>query len=148
MRTSVVSRGHRISYRTEGEGAPLVLLAGWSQWADRWWEAGYVDRLAGHYRIIGIDRLGHGDSDKPHDSSEYLEPLIVSDIVAVLDAEQIDRALVWGHSMGARNAASLAELEPQRVDGVVCGAGVPLPGSPERRDRRLPWLLGLLLTRG
>ena len=109
----------------------MVLVAGWSQWADRWWEAGYADRLGGQYRVIAIDRLGHGESDKPHDASEYLEPLIVSDIVAVLDAEQVEHALVWGHSVGARNAASFAELEPQRVDGVVCGPGLPIPRSPE-----------------
>jgi pimeloyl-ACP methyl ester carboxylesterase len=133
MRTSVVTRGHTISYRTEGTGTPLVLLCGLSQWADRWWEAGYINALGDQYRIIAIDRLGHGESDKPHDSLEYLEPLIVSDIVAVLDAEQVERALVWGYSMGARNAASLAELEPQRVDGVVCAAGLPLPRSPEQR---------------
>ncbi|MFT7600107.1 MAG: pimeloyl-ACP methyl ester carboxylesterase [Acidimicrobiales bacterium] len=132
MRTSVVSRGHTISYRTEGTGTSLVLLAGWSQWADRWWEAGYIDRLRDQYQVIGIDRLGHGESDKPHDPLEYLEPLIVSDIVAVLDAEHVDQVLVWGHSAGARDAAALAELEPQRVAGLVCAAGVPMPRSQER----------------
>ena len=135
MRTSVVSRGHNISYRTEGTGAPLLLLCGWYQWADRWWEAGYVDRLSDRYQIIAIDRLGHGESDKPHDPKEYLEPLIVSDIVAVLDAESVEQALMWGHSLGAVNAASLAELEPHRVAGLVCRAGAPMPRPPERSSQ-------------
>ena len=76
-------------------------------------------------RVMAVARLGHGESDKPHDLAEHLEHLIVSDIVAVLDAERVDRALVWGFSMGARNAASQAVMEPTRVGPrVVCVAEV------------------------
>ena len=82
-----------------------------------------------------VRRLGRGESDKPHDSLQYLEPLIVSDIVAVLDVEQVQQALVWGHSLGARKAASLAELEPGRVTALVCGAGAPMPRSQEQRTQ-------------
>lgn len=139
MRSNVVSRGHRISYRSEGNGTPLVLLCGFSRWADNWWEVGYVERLVDGYRVVAIDRLGHGDSDKPHDPAEYHERLIVSDIVTVLDAEGIDRALVWGFSMGARNAASVAEMEPARVAALVCGGGAPLPQPEKRRQRVLAW---------
>lgn|GEM_PF-5561446 len=63
--------------------------------------------------------------------------LIVYDIVSVLDAEQVDRALVWGYSMGARNTASLAVMEPTRVGALVCGGGGPLPGLDGRRERVL-----------
>ena len=137
MRASVVSRGHSISYRSEGSGSPLVLLCGWSWWADTWWDAGYVNALAENYKILAVDRLGHGESDKPHDPAEYLEPLIVSDITAVLDAEQVDRAIVWGFSLGAKNAASLAVMEPARVEALVCGGGGPLQGPNYRRERVL-----------
>ncbi|HQY13732.1 MAG: alpha/beta hydrolase [Ilumatobacteraceae bacterium] len=137
MRSSITSRGHRISYRTEGDGAPLLLLCGWSRWADTWWDAGYVGGLGEGYRVIAVDRLGHGESDKPHDPAEYLEQLIVADIVGVLDAERVDRALVWGFSMGARNAASFAVMEPTRVAALVCGGGGPLPASEGARERTL-----------
>lgn len=137
VRSIVTSRGHRISYRAQGDGTPLLLLCGWSRWADTWWDAGYVDGLGEGYRVIAIDRLGHGHSDKPHDPAEYLEQLIVADIVDVLDAERVDRALVWGFSMGARNAASLAVMQPARVAALVCGGGAPLPGSPGARERAL-----------
>ena len=120
-----------------GDGAPLLLLCGWSRWADTWWDAGYVDGIGDEYRVIAVDRLGHGESDKPHDPVEYLEQLIVADIVGVLDAERVDRALVWGFSMGARNAASLAVMEPTRVAALVCGGGGPLPGSEGFRQRTL-----------
>ncbi len=141
MQNSVGSRGHKISYRTDGDatGVPLVLLAGFSRWADNWWEVGYVTELRDAYRVIAIDRLGHGDSDKPHDASEYVDHLIVSDIVAVLDAESVDRALVWGFSMGARNAASVAVMEPARVAALVLGGGAPMPALAGRRERVLAW---------
>lgn len=114
-----------------------MLLCGWSRWADTWWDAGYVEELAGDYRVIAIDRLGHGESDKPHDPALYREDLIVSDIVAVLDAEEAGRSLVWGFSMGAQNAAALAVLEPTRVGALVCGGGAPVPSPEGRRERTL-----------
>ena len=137
MRTSIASRGFNISYRAEGAGTPLVLLCGWSRWADTWWDAGYGDRLAKEYRVIAIDRLGHGESDKPHDPAVYEPRLIVSDIVAVLDAERVDSALVWGFSMGAENAAALAMLEPARVSALVCGGNAPVPSPAGRREQVL-----------
>jgi pimeloyl-ACP methyl ester carboxylesterase len=57
-------------------------------------------------RVIAIDRLGHGESDKPHGPALYVEDVIGSNIVAVLTAERVDRALVWGFSMRAVDAAS------------------------------------------
>jgi pimeloyl-ACP methyl ester carboxylesterase len=117
----------------------LVLLSGFSRWADNWWEVGYVSALRDAYRVIAIDRLGHGDSDKSHDAAEYLEHLIVSDILAVLDAESVDRALIWGFSMGARNAASVAVMEPARVAALVCGGGAPMAAMEGRRERVLAW---------
>jgi pimeloyl-ACP methyl ester carboxylesterase len=137
MRTSVLSRGYTISYRTEGAGYPLLLLHGWSRYADDWWDRGYVDVLAKDFCVVAVDRLGHGQSDKPHDPQQYLEDLMVSDLVAVLDAERIERALVWGFSMGAKDAASLAVLHPARVAALVCGGAVPAPGTDDRRTRTL-----------
>lgn len=68
VRRSVSSRGFRIAYRQEGEGFPLLLLGGLSQWADQWWDFGYADLLGDRFRLIAVDRLGHGESDKPHES--------------------------------------------------------------------------------
>jgi pimeloyl-ACP methyl ester carboxylesterase len=137
MRSSVSSRGHLISYRSEGSGTPLVLLGGHSAWADEWWDEGYVDQLRDGCRVIAIDRLGHGESDKPSDPAEYLDHLLVADIIAVLDAEQVETAVVWGYSMGSRNATSLAIIAPGRVSAVVNGGGAPLPDLEGRREQIL-----------
>lgn len=137
MRSSVSPRGHAISFRTDGRGTPLVVLGGHSAWADEWWAEGYVDQLRDEYRIIAIDRLGHGESDKPTDPAEYLDHHLVTDIIAVLDAEQVENVIVWGYSMGSRNAMSLAIAAPERVSAVVSGGGSPLPDLEGRREQIL-----------
>lgn len=139
MRAAIRSRGFDISYRVDGEGPPLLLLHGWSRWADDWWEAGYGEKLASDYRVISVDWIGHGESDKPHDPADYREAPISADLVAVLDAEQVDQALVWGFSMGSRHAATLAVMEPTRVGALVCGGGAPLAALEGRRERILGW---------
>ena len=78
MRTSTPSRGFEISYRVDGDGPPLLLLHGWSRWADDWWEAGYGEALVDRYRVIGVDWLGHGESDKSYDPADYREAPIAA----------------------------------------------------------------------
>lgn len=68
--------------------------------------------------------------------------------MAVLDAEQVDRALVWGFSLGAGNAALLAQLEPMRVTALVLGGRVPMRHSPNRRQEALTFADGLTTDRG
>ncbi len=67
----VVSHGHRLSYLTAGEGEPLVLIPGLMQAAVDWVDAGYPALLGDLFRVIIIDPLGFGASDKPHTSADY-----------------------------------------------------------------------------
>ncbi|MEM7285028.1 MAG: alpha/beta hydrolase [Actinomycetota bacterium] len=121
--------GHKIRYETAGSGPPLIMVAGITQWADQWDENGYVDRLAATYRVITADPLGHGESDKPHEPDAYRWPRVVHDVIAVLDAESIERALVWGYSMGGSIVRDVAHARPDRVAAVVTGdAGPPARG--------------------
>ncbi len=146
------SRGHRIHYLTKGEGEPLVLIHGLCQAIDRWVEAGYVDAFAGEYRVIAIDTLGHGKSDKPHDPACYLLPDVAADTVAVLDAEGVAAAHLWGYSRGGEIACLLATQFPDRVRSLIVGGShiAPLPEAvwkatadtvPERAEalRRGDW---------
>lgn len=123
------SRGHRIHYIAQGEGEPLVLIPGFLQSIGRWRDVGYVDAFAGDYRVIAIDPLGHGASDKPHEPGRYLLPDVAADVVAVLDAEEIDAAHVWGYSRGAQIACLVATLFPERVRSLIVGGNhiAPLP---------------------
>jgi len=127
------SRGYRISYDDEGRGPAVVLVPGIMQAASDWRDAGYVEKLAGSRRVVTIDPLGHGLSGTPHDPGAYREPDVAADLVAVMDAAGLDRAVLWGYSRGAR-LASIAAIEfPDRVAALVAG-GQPLSTPPDLVD--------------
>ena len=115
------SRGFRIHYTVDGEGPPLMLVAPTLGAAEHWLDAGYVAALAPSWRVINVDPLGHGNSDTPHDPDAYEAAGVTKDQVAVLDAEGVDKATVWGYSRGGWLACSLAAAHPERVDQIVVG---------------------------
>lgn len=98
------------------QGAPVVLLHGLFGSAGNW---GSVARgLADAYRVVVPDLRNHGKS--PH-APEHSYPLLVDDVLRLLDRLGIDSASVVGHSMGGKVAMWLALHHPQRVErlGVV-----------------------------
>lgn len=68
----VNNEGVRIYYEVEGQGPPLVLIAGLTGNLKTWRLYGYVKELKGDYRLILLDPRGHGDSDKPHNQKPTL----------------------------------------------------------------------------
>src|SRR5664279_598120 len=86
------SRGYTISFEDAGAGPAIVLIPGWTMSAADWRDAGYVDRLATSHRVLAVDPLGNGLSDKPHDLDAYAWPAVAADVVAVIDAAGVDRA--------------------------------------------------------
>ena len=127
----VDSRGSGISYDDVGEGPTIVLISGFSQSGGDWWELGYVDRLVAlGRRVLVVDSLGHGGSDRPHDPESYRWPDVALDIVATMDAAGVAEATLWGFSRGAALAASAAIELPARLVGLVLGAGGDLSETP------------------
>src|SRR5437899_3536222 len=82
----------RIHYQVEGEGPPLVLQHGFTSSLQNWYTYGYVAALRQSYQLILIDARGHGQSDKPYDPQAYALQHRVEDVLAVLDALQVDNA--------------------------------------------------------
>ncbi|KAJ3555945.1 hypothetical protein NM688_g2295 [Phlebia brevispora] len=66
------------------------------------------------YGIIAPDMLGYGDTDKPTDPSLYVSSKVSKDLVDILDAEQVDKAIVIGHDWGSKAASRLASYFPDR----------------------------------
>lgn len=127
------SRGWTINYEDAGAGNVIVLIPGATMSAADWRDAGYVDRLAASRRVLNVDPLGNGLSDKPHDPSDYGWPAVADDVLAVMDAARADRAVVWGYSRGGPLAAALASGHPDRVAALILHDGVPqdvAPGTP------------------
>ncbi|CAG4907575.1 alpha/beta fold hydrolase [Paraburkholderia gardini] len=112
---SVDNDGARIWYATYGAGAPVILLHGGLGHSGNW---GYqVPALvsAGH-RVVLIDSRGHGRSTR--DAKPYLYERMATDVLAVMDALQLDKAALTGWSDGACTALILGMQAPERVAGV------------------------------
>ncbi|MBI3746113.1 MAG: alpha/beta fold hydrolase [Chloroflexi bacterium] len=122
---STQSRGYRISFDDAGAGPAIVLIPGGTMSAGDWRDAGYVDHLVGSHRVLSVDPVGLGQSDKPHDPGVYRLPDVATDIVAVMDAAGVDRAVLWGYSYGASVAGAVAVQYPDRVSGVIFHDGLP-----------------------
>ena len=106
----------------------MVLLPGFMQSAADYRQAGYVDRLAGTQRVLIVDPLGHGQSDKPHETAAYRAPDVAADVIAVLDAAGIERAALWGYSRGAWLACMAAIEFHERLTALILGgAGLTQP---------------------
>jgi len=123
--------GVRIHFQVEGEGPALVLLHGFTESVQDWYQAGYVEALKSDYRLILIDARGHGASDKPHDPDAYALNRRVADVVAVLDALKIAKALFWGYSMGGWIGFGTAKYAQERFRALVIGGQHPYARSME-----------------
>ncbi len=120
-----------------------MLVAGTLCAAQHWRDYGYVAALARDWRVINVDPLGHGASDTPHDADSYEAAGVTADLVAVLDAEGVDRATVWGYSRGGWLACNLASRYADRVDRIVVAA-YAMHAHEEEAGRLLAPLAGFL----
>ena len=132
----VDNAGVHIYYETEGEGPPLVLQHGFGDSGEGWRATGYVDALKNEYRLILVDARGHGKSDKPHDVTAYQMQQRVSDVVAVLDDLDIEKAHYLGYSMGGRIGFGIGRYAPERFHTLMIGGMHPYTGDRKQLDRR------------
>lgn len=147
VRTVTVD-SHRIAYLDSGSGPPVLLIhgLGGSMWQ---WE--YQQRsLADGYRVVTLDMLGSGLSDKPDVS--YTPERLIHFFSGFMDALKIQRGTLIGNSMGAGVAIGMALTRPDRVNRLVLIGGLPariaenVGGVRFKRILRTPtpaWLLQL-----
>jgi pimeloyl-ACP methyl ester carboxylesterase len=127
-----------IAFLDEGEGEPILLVHGFASSKEfNWVNPGWFTTLKGAgRRVIALDNRGHGQSTKLYDPADYHTERMVDDARALLDHLGVPQADVMGYSMGARIAAFLAAMHPDRVRSIVLGGlglhlvdGVGLPES-------------------
>jgi pimeloyl-ACP methyl ester carboxylesterase len=108
--------GHRVSYRTAGDGPEVVVLIhGITGSADTWEEV--IPALAEEFTVVAPDLLGHGHSAKPR--GDYSLGAYASGVRDVVAALGYDHATVVGHSLGGGVAMQLAYQFPERCDRLV-----------------------------
>lgn len=113
----------RMHVATMGAGTPVLLLSGFAQ---TWWEwRDLMPALAGAgYRAIAPDLRGEGWSELPSDAVTRLRR--AEDVIALLDAFELDRVRLISHDMGAITAFQLALAFPDRFSAQMMLA-VPPP---------------------
>jgi pimeloyl-ACP methyl ester carboxylesterase len=110
------------------DARPIVLIHCFSC-AINWWDRmmPLIDR---HHRVVAVDLLGHGGSEKP--TSGYTVPNQADLIAQALDKLGVRDATVVGHSLGGGVAVALAERSPQLVNRVMI-----IDTPPDRSDSSL-----------
>ena len=109
----------RIYYEDHhGDGPALLLVPGIPAVSSDWFP--FADRLKERFRVVVYDNRGSGRSDAP--PGPYSIPQMARDAVAVLDTLAIERAHVFGVSLGGMIPQELAIGFPERVDRLVLGS--------------------------
>jgi pimeloyl-ACP methyl ester carboxylesterase len=133
--------GVGIEYEVTGDGRPVVLLHGFPD-SGRLWRHQVPALAQAGFRVIVPDLRGYGRSDKPEDVAAYSMMFLAGDVLAILAAEQIDRAHIVGHDWGAALAWGLASLVPDRVDHLtVLSVGHPATFRRTPRQREKSWYM-------
>jgi len=115
-RTEVAPDGVPIHYLAGGRGAPaLVFIHGWSCDAGYWREQ--IPVFMKTHRVVAIDLAGHGGSGEKRE--RLTMAAFGADVAAVVAAENLDRIVLIGHSMGGAVALEAARQLPGKVALVV-----------------------------
>ena len=114
-------RGYTIHYVEAGQGRPLLLIPG-AFTTYRTWNR-VLPRLMLHSRVLAVDYLGVGDSDKPERGFGYTVEEQADVMAELIGALGLSRVNVMGASYGGAVALNLAARYPDLVERVVCIEG-------------------------
>ncbi len=138
---------HRIEYDSYGEGERvLILIHGLLM--NRRMFGGLGPTLARRgNRVICVDLLGHGRSDRPEDLRLYSMPRFARQLLALIDHLELDSAVLGGTSLGANVALELATRNPERARALFIEMPVLDNALPAVAAAFGPLLVGLSLAR-
>jgi pimeloyl-ACP methyl ester carboxylesterase len=94
-------------------------------------------------RVITVDLLGHGSSDRPRDMWRYSMGAFARQLLALMDHLELEEAAVMGTSLGANTALEVASIAPERLRGMVIEMPVLDNALPASAVTFTPILLAL-----
>ena len=111
--------GRRIAYTEYGEGPRTCVLVHGLLFSQKMHRPLARELAARGNRVVTVDLLGHGRSERPRDMTQYSMTIFAEQVVALLDHLELDEAVIAGTSLGANTALEVAALAPERVRGLV-----------------------------
>src|SRR5688572_23347411 len=114
--------GVRLHYLDEGDGPPLVLLHGLGSMVEDFVLSGLVREAGKRYRVIAIDRPGYGHSERPR-RLRFGAAAQAGLVRKALQALDVHRPIVLGHSWGTLVAVALALDHPEVPCSLVLASG-------------------------
>jgi len=118
--------------RGDASAPPVLLVHGWGCSAYIFRENMPAIARAG-FRAIAIDLKGHGLSDKPQHRNEYTIDALVEHVAEILDALELERPVLVGHSLGGSLVYHFASRYPDRALALALLSPVGLTGVPLMR---------------
>jgi pimeloyl-ACP methyl ester carboxylesterase len=138
-RKTALAGGHALAYQEAGppDGPVVVLLHGLASDADTWDKA-IAPLAAQGLRVLAVDLIGHGYSDKP--AGDYLLTDFAESLGHFLDAVGVASATLCGHSFGGAIAMFFGSRNPERVERIVLvsAGGLGREVHPVLRAAALP----------
>jgi len=111
--------GQRLAYTEYGTGPRLTILLHGLLFNQRMHQALAKALAERGHRVVTLDLLGHGESDRPREKWRYSMPALGAEVVALLDHLGEDEAVVMGTSLGANAALEAVAQAPDRFRGMV-----------------------------
>jgi pimeloyl-ACP methyl ester carboxylesterase len=124
----------KINYEVQGEGDWLVLVGGYASGNWQAWGA-QLTELAKSFRVLAFDNRGIGESDVP--DYPYTTLMMARDTLGLMDHLGIERAHVFGKSLGGNIAQWMALEQPQKVRSAVMTSTFAKPD--QRRANMVRW---------
>jgi pimeloyl-ACP methyl ester carboxylesterase len=111
--------GNRLVYDEYGEGDRVVVLLPGLLFSRKMHGPLAEELESGGYRVLCLDLLGHGESDRPPEMWNYGMTIFGRQTIALLDHVGVDKAVIGGTSLGANVTLEAAAAGPDRVRGML-----------------------------
>jgi pimeloyl-ACP methyl ester carboxylesterase len=111
--------GHRLAYTVHGESPKTTVLLPGLLLSQKMQTALARELADRGNRVVTLDPLGHGASDRPPEMWRYSMSEFARQTVALLDHLELEEAIVGGTSLGANIALEVASLAPERLRGMI-----------------------------
>jgi len=124
-----------VSYNDEGKtGDPVLIFIHGFPFNKSMWNK-QTEALKENYRVIAYDVRGHGNSDAG--TEDFSIDLFAEDLLNLMDALKIDKAMLCGLSMGGYIALNAVENYPDRFDALILSDTTCTADTPEAKEKRM-----------